>query len=91
MNRREFVALVPAFPVAAVTASLTLRQDGHEPIELGVQVLTLQPGDTLVLQAAVPISQDTAARLQAWIEQKFPDTKAIVLDHGLTLAGVLRT
>lgn len=52
MNRREFVSLAPAFPVAAVTASLTLREDGHEPVELGVQVLKLQPGDTLVLQCA---------------------------------------
>lgn len=90
MNRREFVALAPAFPVAAVTASLTLRQDGHEPVDVDVSVLKLQPGDTIVLQCPALISSETAVRLKNQIEHLFPGATAIVLGDGLTITGVLR-
>ena len=91
MNRREFVALTPAFPAATVTASLTLREDGKEPIELDVSVLKCQPGDTLVLRHQGHISMETAERIKRYIEDGFDGrVKAMVLDGGLSLDGVLR-
>jgi len=91
MKRRDFVKLAPAFPVAAVTASLTLRETGKEPVELDVSVLKCQPGDTLVLTAPDNISEDTAARIKAWIEHTFENRiKAMVLGDGLTIEGVIR-
>jgi hypothetical protein len=91
MNRRNFFALAPAFPVAAVTATLTLREQGKPDIEgLDVSVLKLQPGDGVVLQCDGPISHDTADRIRATWEAWMPGTKAIVMGDGLSVKGVLR-
>ena len=91
MNRRQFVRLAPAFPVAAVTATLTLKEDGKPPIEgLSVSVLKLQPGDIVVLRCAGSIPMATADRIKAMWEQFVPNTKAIILADGMTVEGILR-
>lgn len=89
MNRREFVALTPAFPAAAVSASLTVRETGKDPIDLDVSVLKLQPGDVLVLRSAQSLSQNQVARISALIQDRF-GVKALVLDADLSLDGVIR-
>lgn len=90
MDRREFIAMSPAFPLAATTATLTLKAEGQAPVELDVSVLKLQPGDTLVLSVPTPISQATADRLKACIEDKFPGVTGMVIDQGMKVDGVLR-
>jgi hypothetical protein len=91
MNRRSFLNLTPAFPAAAVTASLTLREEGKPAIDgLDVSVLKLQPGDTIVLRTDSNMPFETMERLKANVEYLFPDVKVMVLMDGLTVDGVLR-
>lgn len=90
MNGREFVKLAPAFPAAAVTASLTLREEGKESVELDVSVLKCQPGDTLVLRSTGRLHMEDCERIQQHFEHIFPGLKAIVLKDGMTLDGVIR-
>jgi hypothetical protein len=90
MNRREFVALAPAFPVGAVTATLTVKEADKSPVDLDVSVLKLQPGDTLVLTAPGYITQEAAERIKRYTEERFPGVNAIVLGDGLKVDGVLR-
>lgn len=91
MNRREFVKLGPAFPAAAVTATLTLKEDGKPPIEgLDVSVLKWQPGDTLIIQCSAHLSMETAERIKRHVEGVLPGATVMVFDAGLTLEGVLR-
>lgn len=90
MNRREFVKLAPAFPAAAVTASLTVREEGKAPVELDVSVLKCQPGDTLVLRANGRLHMEDRECIQQHFEHIFPGLKAIVLNDGMTLDGVIR-
>ncbi len=91
MNRRSFLKMSPALPVGAVTASLVLREEGKEPIELDISVLKVQAGDTLVLSCERPMSQDTAARIKAYVEHVWPELKALILQDGLKIDGVIRT
>lgn len=90
MNRRQFLALGPAFPAATVSASLIVKEDGKEALELGVNVLRLQPGDALVLRCKGRISYEQQERIAAVIKNQFPGMKAFVLDSDITLEGVLR-
>ena len=91
MNRRQFVKLAQAFPAAAVSASLVLREDGKTPVELDVSVLKCEPGDTLVLSTAERVSMDTAARIQHYVADRFDGrVKVMLLSDGITLDGVLR-
>lgn len=90
MNRREFVAMTPAFPVAAMTASLTLREEGKEPVELDVSVLKVKPGDTLVLRCHQHVPMEGLERIKHLVESRFPGLKALVLDKDLAIDGVLR-
>ena len=91
MNRREFVKLSQAFPVAAVTASLTLREEGKPDVEgLDVSVLRVQPGDIVVLSVPGCISSHTAERIKAQWESLCPGTRAAVLGDGMKIDGVLR-
>jgi hypothetical protein len=90
MNRRNFLALTPAFPVAAVSASLVLREEGKKPIELGINVLNLRDGDRLVLTFPESISADGAARVKTMVEQALPKVKALLFTDGMKIEGVLR-
>lgn len=91
MNRREFVKLGPAFPAAAVTATLTLKEEGMPAVEgLDVSVLRLKAGDYVVLRCDGHITQDAAARIKAAWADAVPGTAAIVLDAGIRVDGVLR-
>lgn len=90
MDRREFVKLTPAFAAGAVSASLVLREDGKEPVELDVSVLKLREGDTLVMSTAGPIPAETAERIKVWVEDKFPGIRAMVMGDSLRVDGVLR-
>lgn len=90
MDRRSFVKMSAALPAAAVTASLTLKEEGKPPIEgLDVSVLRLQPSDTLVISAPGNISADVANRLRQMVEASL-DCRAIILGDGLKVEGVLR-
>lgn len=91
MNRRDFVKLSPAFPVAAVTATLTLKEEGQPPIGgLDVSVLKLEPGDVVVLRVEGHILMATAERIKAHWECAVPGTRAFILADGMTVEGVLR-
>ena len=91
MNRRDFFKVTAAFPAAAMTAALVVREDGKPPVELDVSVLRTQPGDVLVLSVPGPISHQTAKRLEAYIKDRYPYMTAIVMSDGMKLDGVLRT
>jgi len=88
MNRRNFLALTPAFPAAA-KATLTLT-DGQVSTDLDVSILKTQDGDRVILSCAGHISRDAADRIRAMWEQAMPGTKAIVLLDGMKVEGVLR-
>jgi hypothetical protein len=90
MNRREFVAMAPAFPIATVTASLTLKEEGKAPVDLDVSVLKVQPGDTLVLRSTVLLTMAQKDYIKAQVETLFSGVKAMVLDRDLQIEGVLR-
>jgi len=90
MNRRSFLSLTPAFPAAAVSASLVLKEPSQPDIELGLNVLHLQEGDILVLTVNGYITQDNAARIKSNLEHLLPKTKAIILAEGMKVEGVLR-
>lgn len=90
MERRNFLKMAPAFPAAAVSASIVLHQDGLEDTDLDVSVLKLERGDTLVLSTDRAISEDVAKRIRDYMEDKFPGIKAMVLGDGLSIDGVLR-
>lgn len=89
MNRRSFISLSPSFPVAAISASLTLREEGKPPIDLDVSVLKLEPGDTIVLTAPY-LSLAAEDRVRAGVNNLFPDVKVMVLLDGMKVDGVLR-
>jgi len=91
MDRRDFVKLTP-LGSAAVAASLTLKVGDDEPTAFDVAVLRLKPGDVLVLTAPGLMSMDTAAHVKELIEAELEslDVKALVMEGGLTVAGVLR-
>lgn len=91
MKRREFVRLGAVFPAAAVTATLTLKEDGKPPVEgLDVSVLNWAPGDTLVVQCSEHLSMEAAHRIKRYVEDSLPGVKALIFDAELTLQGVLR-
>lgn len=92
MDRRHFLAMAPAFPTAAMSASLTLREEGKPDINLDLSVLKLQPGDVLVLTVPGSIHDDTAAYIKASVAAVFhpKDIKVMVMSDGLSVAGVLR-
>ncbi len=90
MNRRNFLAMTPAFPVAAISASLVLREKDKPPVELDLSVLKLQPGDKVVLSVPLSISRDTADRIRSMWEQAIPGTTALILADGMKVDGVLR-
>ena len=90
MDRRSFLALSPAFPVAAASATLTLKREGEPPVELDVSILKTQPGDCVILSAPGPITQDIAQRLKDMWEHGVPGTKAVILSDGMKVDGVLR-
>lgn len=91
LSRRSFVKLASAFPAAAVTATLTLREDGHDPIEgLAVTVLHVEPDDVVILTVSDHIRDETVRRIEAAWSRAVPGTRAIVVDSGMTVAGVLR-
>jgi hypothetical protein len=80
----------PAFPAAAVSASLVLREDGKPPTELDVSVLRIQEGDRLVVRVHGQLSFDTAQRIQAQLEHAIPGVKVLVFDSDMKIEGVLR-
>jgi hypothetical protein len=92
MNRRDFVKMAPAFPAAAVTATLTLRENGKDPVELDVSVLKLQRGDTVVLRCHERVTKEMADRIKGDFSSTFEDmgVKAMVLDKTVSIEGVLR-
>lgn len=91
MNSREVVKMPTAFPKTDVSASLVLKKDGQEPIECAVSVLKIQHGDTLVLSIPGPVTLDAANWIKQSIENYFEGrVKAIVLNDGITIDGVLR-
>ena len=90
MDRRSFLSLSPAFPAAAVSASLLLKEEGKPDIELGLNVLHLKAGDTLVLTLDGRISEDSAERIKAHLQHALPKTKALILGDGMKIEGVLR-
>lgn len=90
MDRREFIAMSPAFPLAATTATLTVKAEGREPVDLDVSVLRLQPGDTIVMSAPDHIRLETADRIRCLVEAKFPGVQAMVLSGDMKVEGVLR-
>lgn len=53
-------------------------------------VLSLQPGDVLVLQAEKRLDMQTRKDIIGRLEGMFPDNKAIVLDEGVELNIVRR-
>lgn len=87
MNRRSFLK---AAPLAPVTATLTIREDGKPPIEgLDVSVLRLQPGDVVVLRVA-HLTHEAADNLQWLWAHRFPAIKAVVLSDDVTIDAVIR-
>jgi len=61
-----------------------------DPIELrfvgDVQKLHLAPGDALVITTERSLSSETANRLIASVQSKFPGHKVIVMSDGLKLS-----
>jgi hypothetical protein len=91
MNRRDFVKMSPAFAGAAISASLVVREDGKETLELGVSVLKVQSGDVLVLTVDDYLSYESTRRLEEMVAPLFaPGVKILLLQRGMTLDGVLR-
>jgi hypothetical protein len=90
MNRRSFLKLSPAFPAAAATVTLTLREEGQQPVELDVRVLKLQKGDIVVLSAQQHLSVDACTMIQRHWADHFEGIKALVLQADLKVEGVLR-
>jgi hypothetical protein len=74
MNRRDLLKLFGATPLAPML-----------PMVKGIEVARVASEDVIVLKAAVPISQETAGRLKAHLDQVFPGVKAIVLDSDLDM------
>jgi hypothetical protein len=93
MNRRHFIGLTPAFPAAAVTASLTLREEGKPTIDgLDVSVLRVKPGDVVILRCTGHITHDYANRIVEYVTRLLPEgATAMVLGDDLSVDGVLRT
>lgn len=56
-----------------------------EPLPVRVEVHELRPGDRLVLRVPGVVTQETADRLRAQIEARFPGHVAVVLGDGMTL------
>lgn len=51
--------------------------------------LELKPGDVVALYINRPISIEQGRRIKAEWETKFPGTRAVVLDGGLTIGAIL--
>ncbi len=90
MNRRSFLSMSPAFPVAAVSASVVLREEGKPPVELDVSVLRLQEGDRLIVTVPGMLSIASAERIKAALHQAIPMAQAVILSDGMKIEGVLR-
>jgi type IV pilus biogenesis protein CpaD/CtpE len=63
--------------------------DGLDLIQ-SMQVLSLQPGDVLVLKTGRNLTADMAARLEGLAKSYAPDNRVMILDSGFDL-GILRT
>jgi hypothetical protein len=61
-----------------------------QPIPARATAITLEKGDVLVLEYEHRISADTLITIRKYVENRFPGVDAIVLDGGMTLAGVLK-
>ena len=93
MDRRSFIKCSGS-TAAAVTATLTVHEDGKESIAgLDISVLRLKPGDVLILRAPGRITADTAARLKDYVERALApmDVKAFIFGDGLRVDGILRS
>ena len=64
-------------------------QDEMLPAVPDVEILRLQPGDTLVITSLVPLTDEHVASLRDDLGARFPGHQAIILDGGITLS-VLR-
>ena len=90
LSRRRFLGLGPAMPAAAVTASLTITQQGHAPITLDASVLRLQTGDVIVLSCPRQISNEAARRIRDSLGEILPRVKVILLSGEMKIDGVIR-
>lgn len=63
--------------------------DGTTEVEMppveAVQVLRVQPGDTLVITTTKPITEAAAATIRDQLRLAFPGVPAVVLDDGTTV------
>lgn len=90
MDRRLFIKMSPAFPAAAVAATLTITEDGKPPIDLDVRVLKLQQGDTVVLSSPRLLRVEECHMIRRYWEDNHEGIKAMVLVDGMKVDGVLR-
>jgi hypothetical protein len=61
-----------------------------QPIPERATAITLEKGDVLVLEYEHRISTDTLIAIRKHVAALFPGVEALVLDGGMTLAGVLK-
>jgi len=64
-------------------------QDEMLPAVPDVQILRLQPGDTLVITSPVWLSDQQVDEIKTSLKERFPGHQALLLDGGATLS-VLR-
>lgn len=55
-----------------------------------VAVVTLNPGDVLVLTSPQHLPTYTLHRVSEIVRERLPGIECIVLDNGLTLGGIIR-
>lgn len=55
-----------------------------------IEVLLVEPGDTLVLSTDETFSRDTIGRLREMVRELFPDNRVMVLERGMSLSAVRR-
>jgi hypothetical protein len=75
-----------------IEAGSTIKWGATDPVDLlqSMQVLSLKPGDVLVVSCDRHITADMGERLVDLVRRFVPDNKIMVLESGLTI-GVLRS
>lgn len=87
-------------PLAADSPKTIRRYEAEkiEPVTIelpdmvggSVAVVTLNPGDTLVLTSSKPVSPEMAERIHQTVTAYLPGIKCMVMDSGLAVGGVIR-
>ncbi len=72
-----------------IDPGLTLADGTFIPLD-AVQVLHLEPGDTVILESPNVMSDATREEIIRTGRKLWPNVKVIVMDEGLSVAGILR-